>query len=77
MLPEPVEDRALGLVELARITGAIKRAGSLGLNWLSARTRVAPGPCGRRLKPVLQSVTIRENPVLSCSTAHMILLPSS
>ena len=29
---------------LRRITGAIKRAGSLGLNWLSARTRVAPRP---------------------------------
>ena len=77
MLLQPVEDRALGLVELAGASGAISRAGSLGLNWLSARTRVAPGPWGWRLKPVRQSVTIRENPVLSCSTAHMILLPSS
>ena len=77
MLPEPLKDRRWVWWNLRRITGAIRRAGSLGRNWLSARTSVAPGPCGRRLKPVRQPVTIRENPVLSCSTAHLILVPSS
>jgi hypothetical protein len=52
MLPEPVKDRALGLVELTADQGIITRTNGLSWNRLCARTRVSSGPCGSMLKPV-------------------------
>jgi hypothetical protein len=66
MLPEPVKDRAPGLVELTADQGIITRTNGLGWNRLCARTRVSSGPCGSTLKPVRQSATIRGKPLLSC-----------
>ncbi len=48
------------------MTGIITRTtGPLGRNWLTAWTRVTPGPWAVSRKPVCQSATIREKPELS------------
>jgi hypothetical protein len=49
----------------------------LGLKVLRAITRVAEEFWGAISNPELQSETIREKPVLSCSMVHMIFRPSS